>query len=53
MDLPDEGDFDSENLTESYRLQIEKAIEIESQKRILKNIETKCLTNMTATCMMW
>ena len=37
MDLPDEGDFDSENLTESYRLQIEKAIEIESQKRILEN----------------
>ena len=37
MNLPNVEDSDTENLTESYRLQIEKAIEIESQKRILKN----------------
>ena len=37
MNLPNVEDSDTENLTESYRLQIEKAIQIESQKRILKN----------------
>ncbi len=37
MNLPNVEDSDTENLTESYRLEIEKAIEIESQKRILKN----------------
>ena len=46
MSLPDVTDFDSENLTESYRLQIEKAMEIESQKRILENNDPQELSRL-------
>ena len=41
MNLPNVEDSDTGNLAESYRLQIEKAIEIESQKRISKNNDPK------------
>jgi len=37
MNLPDIGDSDAEKLAESYRLEIDKAMKIESQKRILQN----------------
>jgi len=37
MNLPDVGDSDAEKLAESYRLEIDKAMKMESQKRILQN----------------
>tara|TARA_B100001996_G_scaffold191766_1_gene146766 strand:- start:5569 stop:6063 length:495 start_codon:yes stop_codon:yes gene_type:complete len=37
MNLPDIGDSDAEKLAESYRLEIDKAMKMESQKRILQN----------------
>ncbi len=46
MSLPDAGTFDSEDLTESYRLQIEKAMLIESQKRILENNDPQELSRL-------
>jgi len=37
MNLPDIGDSNAEKLAESYRLEIDKAMKMESQKRILQN----------------
>ena len=37
MNLPDVGDSDAEKLAETYRLEIDKAMKMESQKRILQN----------------
>jgi len=37
MNLPNVGDSDAEKLAETYRLEIDKAMKMESQKRILQN----------------
>ena len=46
VDLPNIDDFDSKKITESYRLQIEEAMKIESQKRILQNIDSEEISRL-------